>query len=487
MPQFQIQIPLSLYISKSTNTSPNGEAIVMKNFIPTLSGGVQLRRGHKHLGFSDIDYIATFKSTNTLVLFSRTSGLKILNQIYMVVYEDADFKSVPVNYIETAERLLLFFNNETVKELNFNGIYNIEEVKFNDDIARVFYNATRYRNRLFFIEKDSNILWYAAILAYKGDLESFDATGVYNSKGKIVNIDTFGYTGGLGELTYLVVAFNSGDILLFDGINPSDLTGENWQAKRIISSHLDTYNQIINTGSNLFLLTANGLLDLQSAIQSNNIAMATTLLIPIQDTIKFSRARIFTHKEYIIITQSSSTEVYFFDTRLKVFFSITGFSFNHVETFHDKLIFLDTNGNLFEAFTAKNDNGNAIIGELATGWQDLGTPNNKRITFINCGMFYTNGDYKIQTGIYKNNDITKGTMKQLPLIAPNSPRWSNITPTWTEAARLWFGSSMGAYKSIKFPKMALGRNISFYFVIQSDNVDSFEFQDMSIDYDLMAF
>ncbi len=119
MAQFKIQIPNSLYISKNTKTSPNGEAIIMKNFIPALSGGIRLRKGHKNLGFDGVDFIATYKNSNSLILFSRGNGLKILNAKYMIVYENLEFKDVPINYIEANERLLLFLKIQMYKKYFF--------------------------------------------------------------------------------------------------------------------------------------------------------------------------------------------------------------------------------------------------------------------------------------------------------------------------------------------------------------------------------
>ena len=483
MAQFKIKIPTSLYISKNTKTSPNGEAIVLKNLIPTTSGGIKLRKGHKNLGFDEIDFIATYKNSNSLLLFSKNNGLKILNAKYMIVYENLEFKDVPINYIETNERLLLFFENSNVQEIFYHdGTFSIEEVKFNNNQGMIFYKAVRYRERLYFVQKDSNILYYPGVLAYKGALKAFDVTNIFNAKGVVINIDLLGYQAGSEVFSNLVVIFNSGDILLFDGVDPDSTT--DWKATRKISTNLTIYKQSINYASNLLLITSNGLLDIQNVIATNDVANATNLLIPIQEVIKFERSKIFIHKEYIIITQSYSNDIYFFDTRLKCFFSITNYKFNFVETFNDKLIFLEASGIVYEAFQSKNDDGNAIIGEVATSWVDLETHNNKRITFINCGMFYGSGDYNISTGVYNNNNITKGTMKKLPNVAPNLPKWSDITPTWKQTEKLWFGNTLGVYKSIKFSKMGFGRNFSFYFKIESNNVDSFELQDMSIDYDI---
>lgn len=483
MAQFKIKIPTSLYISKNTKTSPNREGIVLKNLIPTTSGGLKLRKGHKKLDFENIDFIATYKTSNSLLLFSRVNGLKILDLTYKIVYENLEFKDIPINYIETNERLLLFFENSNVKEIFFTDYnFSIKEVIFNNDKGMIFYKAVRYRERLYFVQKNSNILYYAGVLAYKGDLKTFDVTNIFNAKGFVINIDLLGYQSGSEVFSNLVVAFNSGDILFFDGLDPDSTT--DWKATRKISTNLAIYRQSINYASNLFLLTSNGLLDVQNAVATNDVANATNLLIPIQEAIRFERSKIFIHKEYIIVTQSYSNDVYFFDTRLRSFFSITNFKFNFVETFNNKLIFLEASGSVYEAFQSKNDNGNVITGEVATAWVDLETSNNKRITFMNCGFFYGLGDYSISTGIYSNNNITKGSIKKLPNLATYQPKWSDITPTWEQAQMLWFGNTLGIYKSIKFSKMGFGRNFSFYFKVDSDNVDSFELQDMIIDFDI---
>ncbi len=60
----------------------------------------------------------------------------------------------------------------------------------------IFYKAVSYRERLYFVQKDSNILYYPGVLAYKGALKTFDVTNIFGAKGFVINIDLLGYQSG---------------------------------------------------------------------------------------------------------------------------------------------------------------------------------------------------------------------------------------------------------------------------------------------------
>lgn len=82
--------------------------------------------------------------------------------------------------------------------------------------------ATPFKDRVFYWEKASQILWYSASGAIAGTLTAFNLGGLSGFGGNIQAICTWTRDGGSGPDDYCVILMNSGAVLMYNGTDISD-------------------------------------------------------------------------------------------------------------------------------------------------------------------------------------------------------------------------------------------------------------------------
>ena len=85
--------------------------------------------------------------------------------------------------------------------------------------------CTPYQGRVFYWEKQSQVLWYTALGAIAGVLTPFDLGELSGFGGNIQNICSWTISGGNGPNDYCVIMMNSGDVLMYSGTaNGTDIS-----------------------------------------------------------------------------------------------------------------------------------------------------------------------------------------------------------------------------------------------------------------------
>lgn len=86
--------------------------------------------------------------------------------------------------------------------------------------------CTVFKDRVFYWQNASQILWYTASGAIAGALTAFNLGGLSGFGGNIQSIATWTRDGGAGPDDYCVILMSSGDVLIYNGTDISDAT--NW-------------------------------------------------------------------------------------------------------------------------------------------------------------------------------------------------------------------------------------------------------------------
>lgn len=87
-----------------------------------------------------------------------------------------------------------------------------------------FVFGTVFANRVWFVEKDTSRAWYSGINAIYGTYTSFDFGSKMQHGGPLVGLYSWSYDGGSGMDTLLVAISQAGDILIYQGTDPSQST-----------------------------------------------------------------------------------------------------------------------------------------------------------------------------------------------------------------------------------------------------------------------
>lgn len=495
--EFIIPYPKGLWLSNSTK-APDGFCSELSNFIPTPQG-LKLRKGNKIIDYRHkYTYMAEYISNNSIILFTKDVILRLDDNTYSIEQLVANTVGNPINFLETNRRLIFFFSESVPYELFFDDTlhtWQFKPLEFTTDNGSIAFNnftaACRYRERLFFYKQGDNRLYYAAPLAYKGELVEFDITGIFNCKGNLLFVDIIGYTSGAGLESHLVCAFDSGDILVFDGTNPQDASS--WRAVTAIFLGINLFAQKIRFGTSLYCLSSNGLIDLQAAIATSNVVAAKGLSDALNDSgIDYGQMKLYLHDKYLILAVNNEGTDYWFNFQTGGWFKINGQVISSLVNLKGDLYFINGNGELFKAF-ANNCDDRIVDNELVqdqvrgvyiTNWVDLSNSNNKRADFLVLDLYQAGGEYTVYANVSANYNYDYFNKSSLPRqIARTGIDWSvidNRTLLEGKEYYLWGGVRINAYNTIKFNCGAFGRSLAVKFEVVGLDVVEFVLGDVKM-------
>lgn len=131
-------------------------------------------------------------------------------------------------------------------------------------------NIALFKNRVWFIQKNSLKAWYLPTLAVGGAAASLDLSAVAKFGGTLVACGTWTIDAGYGVDDNLVFVTDKGEVIVYRGTDPSSastwaLIGV-WMVGAPISKRC-----MMKYGGDLLLLTLDGLFPLASALQSSRL------------------------------------------------------------------------------------------------------------------------------------------------------------------------------------------------------------------------
>lgn len=141
--------------------------------------------------------------------------------------------------------------------------------------ATQYVGGTFFKQRNWFVRKNSTIADYLGIGAVAGAATSFDFGSKFKAGGFLTNLYNWSYDGGSGMANYLVAVSSAGDIVIYDGLNPNDAT--NFYIRGVWQTAGVPYGRRIATdfGGDGLILTTTGILPLSKLVVGNPIVDRT--------------------------------------------------------------------------------------------------------------------------------------------------------------------------------------------------------------------
>ena len=145
-------------------------------------------------------------------------------------------------------------------------------------------NVTLFKNRLWFIQKDTLKAWYLPTSAVGGAAQVLDLSAIAKFGGHLVDLDTWTIDAGYGVDDNLVFVTSNGEVIVYRGTDPSSdatwaLTGV-WKLGSPIGNR-----SMLKWGGDLLILTYDGLMPMAQSLQSSRLDPRVALSNKIQGAI----------------------------------------------------------------------------------------------------------------------------------------------------------------------------------------------------------
>lgn len=306
----------------------------------------------------------------------------------------------------------------------------------------LFIHVNVFKRRLWFVEKESLSAWFLPIDSGGGAAKEFTFGQYCPRGGHLVALATWTFDGGVGLDDYLVAITSEGELLIFQGTDPTDANAFGLTGVYFIGAPLGA-RCFHKLGGDLLYLCESGLFPLSKALQSADSSNTSAISNIIQTA--FTEAA-------IAYGENSGWEVLVYPAASAVIVNIPSFVGSRSDqyvmnlnngawchftnwnaacfTVHDGALYFGGEDKVAQAWTGTSDFGSNIVGLCYQAFQYLGnSPLNKHVKLVNPILHYTaNFDFRI--GVNVDYELLQG-FTEIQIGGIDGSRWD--TAEWDTA------------------------------------------------------
>lgn len=461
-------------------TMPPLDAVIMDNVWPTTSD-VQLRNGYEAWATgipTQVQTLMAYDSTTDSELFAAAG-----TEIYDVTTQGAVGAAVVTgltsaqwqytNISNTAGNWLIAVNGSDTPRLYNGTTWSTTAITGVTQANLVHVNL--FKNRVWFVEKDTMNAWYLATDAIAGAATKFPLSAIANRGGYLVAMATWTIDAGEGVDDYAVFITSEGEVIVYVGTDPTSastfaLKGV-WQLGSPIGRRC-----FIKFGGDLLLICFDGVQPMSKALQSTRVSQAQALTNKIQGAMSQAatnynqnfgwqldycpnNSRIMLN----VPVTANEQQQFAMNTITGSWCRFTGIAANCWEQF-DNVSFFGGDGFVGKFWQGQSDDGEIITGDVLQAFSTFGNPGLlKRWTMAQL-FFSASGPPSIAASINVDYD-TALTNASVQISPATAGLWDD--GLWDSA--LW-GGGLANYKPY-VGLTGLGKSAAMRLVLASDQLE----------------
>jgi hypothetical protein len=260
--------------------------------------------------------------------------------------------------------------------------------------SNTFVNVNLFKNRLFFTQINTLKCWYLDVNSIAGVANVLDFGGIARNGGFLQAMGTWTLDAGQGADDYAVFVTNMGEILVYNGTDPTSAT--TWALKGVWQLG-QTFSRrcFFKWSGDLLLLTQDGLVPLSSALQSSRLDPRVNLTDKIYFAVSVAASQYYDNfgwqinyfaSENMLILNipiTGGTQQFVMHTITKSWGQFTGIDANCFEVSGKEGMYFGGNGFVGKFYDGTSDDGNNITATSQQAYSYFDTPGQlKRYTMV---------------------------------------------------------------------------------------------------------
>ena len=272
---------------------PITDAVILENFFPNVSN-VTLRGGFVNhaTGLSgQVESLFSYNSGATEKLFAVDTSGKIYDVTAAGAVGAAEVTGLTNarwehQNVTTAGGGYLYAVNGVDAPLLYDGstwvsITGVSVPAITGVTTTTLDNVTLFKNRVWFVQKNTLKAWYLPTSAISGAAQALDLSSVAQLGGYIVGIGTWTVDAGYGVDDNLVFYTSRGEVIVYRGTDTS--SAATWALAGVWSLGDPVAKRcMMKYGGDILLLSVDGLIPLAAALQSSRLDPRIALTDKIQ-------------------------------------------------------------------------------------------------------------------------------------------------------------------------------------------------------------
>lgn len=366
----------------SLDVMPEMDAVTLENLIPGV-GQVSLRKGYRRhstgMGAAIESLFEYSKADGTRQLIATANG-----KIWNATTYDTTATQIGTGFTEDYWQAVNFNNvlvlcNGTDQPQQWDGS-TLSAATYTGPTDNDFIHVTSYRSRLYFVQKNSTSIWYGGVDAITGATTEFDFGGIFRNGGYLLWCGAWTRDKGSGSTDLFIACSNMGEILVYTGANPG---ASDWALAGhfYIGTPLGR-RSFVNTGAEMAILTADGLLPLSAMLQDSEITITEKIKNAFRmaaqsyqsnvgwDVVYYTRGGLLICN--VPTATNSTANQYIMSTETRGWAKFTNINATCFSLLSDKLYFGGAGGIVYQADYGANDNNASIPWELKQAFSYFG-------------------------------------------------------------------------------------------------------------------
>ena len=275
----KINLPSSqggLNLRDSLDAMPPRDCIQMDNLIPDVGSDI-VRPGYDEVSSQGAENIFDFNVVNNKQLLVATSdGIYKLDTSdglrteLGTGYSNADW--ITSYFTDTGGTIRLFFGNGNNPIQSYDGT-TLGAAGYTG-ASNLLYPFS-FKNRMYFIERDTFNIWYGGTQAITGALTKFPVDNFFTKGGKLIAMARWTQDAGFGMDDLFVIFSTEGEVLVYSGTNPENA---DWSLRGRFNIPKPVGNDpLLNQGGDIIVLTQQGVFPLSEILsqdRANRVAIS---------------------------------------------------------------------------------------------------------------------------------------------------------------------------------------------------------------------
>lgn len=319
-----------------------------------------------------------------------------------------------------------------------------------------------HQSRAFYIEDSAPWFWYAGAGAYAGTLTKFDLSQIALKGGNIKCFGSWSRDGGSGPDDFAVFIMTTGEVIVYQGIDPGDAAAWSLVGRYYISPPVDIRG-VAQFANDLFVMTQDDYVPLSKVLAQAGSGIVSTKLTGAASKVWATnsantgwQAHLYTRSKWMLfnVPKSANTSCQFgIYTPTGACFQFEGWNARCFGNAYDRLYMGGTGGKIYLCDEGLNDNGAAIDIECQQAFNLLGSNNRKQVTaFI--PVVVAEGDVTLDASVAFDYGTT-GVFQRVSAGASGF-QWDDAGTLWDVAT--W--APEGEQRGIPYSAVGVGRAVS---------------------------
>jgi hypothetical protein len=401
------------------------DAVILENYFPSVSN-VNLRGGYVQHATGlpdDVETLISYSGSTTDELFAVSDGdiydVTAAGPVGAPAVTGLTSSQWEYTNITTAGGSFLYAANGVDKPLLYDGstwtpIDGSSSPAVTGVTTTELNHPTLFKNRMWFVQKDTLKAWYLPTSSVGGAAQAFDLSTIARLGGYLVSMASWTIDAGYGADDNLVFITNNGEVIVYRGTDPASTSTWALIGVWIVGAPIGE-RCLMKYGGDLLVLTLDGLVPLASALQSSRLDPNVALSDKIQGAFasaaatygnNFGWCLLYNPKNNALIVnvpvRAGGQEQFVMNNITKAWCKFTGWYAYHFALLNDELYW---GGSGFVAkgwvtgSTGYTDDTNNIFGRCLQAFNYFETRGVKKIFTRARPSIFTNGTPSITVGV----------------------------------------------------------------------------------------